>query len=158
MSRSSSSHLCSSRTFLLYLCFLALLFLCLCVLCRRRSDCQLRRACRTDRTQILSMALLCIMVAVVRPLPYLPPPLLLLPSAVPVHSRTLLNGTVHQHLWATVQLRTGSLLSRYLPRWSCVTCAYFVRFEVSTAGTVKKGVFWDVTPCGSCKNRRFGGS
>jgi hypothetical protein len=21
---------------------------------------------------------------------------------------------------------------------------------------MKKGVFWDVTPCGSCKNRRFG--
>jgi hypothetical protein len=21
---------------------------------------------------------------------------------------------------------------------------------------VKNGVFWDVTPCGSCKNRRFG--
>jgi hypothetical protein len=21
----------------------------------------------------------------------------------------------------------------------------------------KNGVFWDVTPCGSCKNRRFGG-
>jgi hypothetical protein len=24
--------------------------------------------------------------------------------------------------------------------------------------TVKNGVFWDVTPCGSCKNRRFGGT
>jgi hypothetical protein len=24
--------------------------------------------------------------------------------------------------------------------------------------TMKKGVFWDVTPCGSCKNRRAGGS
>jgi hypothetical protein len=22
---------------------------------------------------------------------------------------------------------------------------------------MKNGVFWDVTPCGSCKNRRFGG-
>jgi hypothetical protein len=22
---------------------------------------------------------------------------------------------------------------------------------------LKNGVFWDVTPCGSCKNRRFGG-
>jgi hypothetical protein len=22
----------------------------------------------------------------------------------------------------------------------------------------KNGVFWDVTPCGSCKNRRFGGT
>jgi hypothetical protein len=33
-----------------------------------------------------------------------------------------------------------------------------VRFEVSTAVTMKKGVFWDVTPCDSCKNRRFGGT
>jgi hypothetical protein len=30
-----------------------------------------------------------------------------------------------------------------------------VRFEVFTAVTVKNGVFWDVTPCGSCKNRRL---
>jgi hypothetical protein len=35
---------------------------------------------------------------------------------------------------------------------------YFVRFEVFTAVTMKNGVFWDVTPCGSCKNRRFGGT
>jgi hypothetical protein len=32
----------------------------------------------------------------------------------------------------------------------------FVRFGVFTAVTMKNGVFWDVTPCGSCKNRRFG--
>jgi hypothetical protein len=32
-----------------------------------------------------------------------------------------------------------------------------VRFEVSTAVTMKN-VLWDVTPCGSCKNRRFGGT
>jgi hypothetical protein len=31
-----------------------------------------------------------------------------------------------------------------------------VRFEVSTAMTMKNGVFWDVTPRGSCSNRRFG--
>jgi hypothetical protein len=24
------------------------------------------------------------------------------------------------------------------------------------AVTMKNAVFWDVTPCGSCKNRRFG--
>jgi hypothetical protein len=34
----------------------------------------------------------------------------------------------------------------------------YVRFEVFTAVTMKNGVFWDVTPCGSCKNRRFGGT
>jgi hypothetical protein len=34
---------------------------------------------------------------------------------------------------------------------------HYVRFEVFTAVTMKNGVFWDVTPCGSCKNRRFGG-
>jgi hypothetical protein len=33
-----------------------------------------------------------------------------------------------------------------------------VRFEVFTAVTMKNGVFWDVTPCGSCKNQRFGGT
>jgi hypothetical protein len=24
--------------------------------------------------------------------------------------------------------------------------------------TLKNGVFWDVAPCGSCNNRRFGGT
>jgi hypothetical protein len=33
-----------------------------------------------------------------------------------------------------------------------------VRFEVFTAVTVKNGVSWDVTPRGSCKNRRFPGT
>jgi hypothetical protein len=31
-----------------------------------------------------------------------------------------------------------------------------LRFEVFTAVIMKNSVFWDVTPCGSCKNRRFG--
>jgi hypothetical protein len=33
-----------------------------------------------------------------------------------------------------------------------------VRFEVFTAVTMKNSVFWDVTSCGSCKNRRIGGT
>jgi hypothetical protein len=32
-----------------------------------------------------------------------------------------------------------------------------IGFEVFTAATVKKAVLWDVTPCGSCKDRRFEG-
>jgi hypothetical protein len=35
---------------------------------------------------------------------------------------------------------------------------WHVRFEVFTAVTMKNYVFWDVTPCGSCKDRRFGGT
>jgi hypothetical protein len=35
---------------------------------------------------------------------------------------------------------------------------YSVRSEVFTAVTMKNGVFRDVTPCGSCKNGRFGGT
>jgi hypothetical protein len=34
----------------------------------------------------------------------------------------------------------------------------YVRFEVFTVVTMKNGVFWDVTTCGSCKNRHFGGT
>jgi hypothetical protein len=33
-----------------------------------------------------------------------------------------------------------------------------VRFEVFTAVSMKNGVFWEVTLCDSCKNRRFGGT
>jgi hypothetical protein len=35
---------------------------------------------------------------------------------------------------------------------------YYVRFEVFMAVTMMNAVFWDVTPRGSCKNRRFGGT
>jgi hypothetical protein len=35
---------------------------------------------------------------------------------------------------------------------------YRVRFEVSTAVTMMIIIFWEMTPCGSYKNRRFGGS
>jgi hypothetical protein len=33
-----------------------------------------------------------------------------------------------------------------------------VRFEILTAVTMKNGVFWDVAPCCSCKNKRLGGT
>jgi hypothetical protein len=32
------------------------------------------------------------------------------------------------------------------------------KIEVFTAVTMKNGIFWDVTLCGSCKNQRFGGT
>jgi hypothetical protein len=45
---------------------------------------------------------------------------------------------------------------------SAIHCAdsrnFCVRFEVFTAVTTKNGVFWDVMPCGSCKDRLFGGT
>jgi hypothetical protein len=47
---------------------------------------------------------------------------------------------------------------RRLSGWWAKRNTISVRFEVFTAVTMKNGVFWDVTPCGSCKNRRFGGT
>jgi hypothetical protein len=41
---------------------------------------------------------------------------------------------------------------------ACTYMSISVRFEVFTAVSMKNCVFWDVTPCGSCKNRRFGGT
>jgi hypothetical protein len=64
--------------------------------------------------------------------------------------------------------RTGNYLDCDSSSFSSVTpgkCQYsisyltlqpHVRFEVLTAMTMKNDVFWDVTPRGSCKNRRFG--
>jgi hypothetical protein len=36
--------------------------------------------------------------------------------------------------------------------------AYRVVMTLLNNPSIKNGVFWVVTPCGSCKNRRFGGS
>jgi hypothetical protein len=40
----------------------------------------------------------------------------------------------------------------------CMKLLDCLRLEVFTAVTMKNAVFWDVMPCGSCKNRRFGGT
>jgi hypothetical protein len=39
-----------------------------------------------------------------------------------------------------------------------VTKCHYVRFEVFTAVTMKKAVFWDVAPCRYCVNPCFGGT
>jgi hypothetical protein len=36
-----------------------------------------------------------------------------------------------------------------------LVCRIFVRSEVFMAVTMKNAIFWDVAPCGTCKNRRF---
>jgi hypothetical protein len=38
------------------------------------------------------------------------------------------------------------------------TVIFHVRFEVFTVVTMKNDVFWDVAPCSSYINRRFGGT
>jgi hypothetical protein len=42
--------------------------------------------------------------------------------------------------------------------WIYTSTPPYIRFEVFMAVTMKNGVFGDVTPCGSCKNQRFGGT
>jgi hypothetical protein len=53
-----------------------------------------------------------------------------------------------------------SLADSYHPADGCDTTLQElnVRFEVFTAVNMKNGVFRDVTPCGFCKNGRFGGT
>jgi hypothetical protein len=48
-------------------------------------------------------------------------------------------------------------LNHYAFRNSFYKHSAYIRFNVFTAVTMNNGVFWDVTPFGSCKNRRFGG-
>jgi hypothetical protein len=49
-------------------------------------------------------------------------------------------------------LQIKSLYSRYKSVVTCCNQLIHVRFEVFTAVNMKNGDFWDVTPCGSCKN------
>jgi hypothetical protein len=49
-------------------------------------------------------------------------------------------------------------LKKYKLLGSDETMTELVRFEVFTVVTMNSGVFWDVMPCGSCRNRRFGGT
>jgi hypothetical protein len=55
-------------------------------------------------------------------------------------------------------------LAQLLTSWSSFVMHFLllktalVKFEVFTLVTMKNGVFWNVTPGGSCKNLRFGGT
>jgi hypothetical protein len=49
----------------------------------------------------------------------------------------------HAIEWTQLKMLTGYLMDNTF---------VYVRFEVFTAVTMKNGVCWDVTPCGSCKN------
>jgi hypothetical protein len=51
---------------------------------------------------------------------------------------------------------TAAIIS--IPLWLPETNNINVIFEVFTAVTMKNTVFWDEPPCGSCKNRCFGGT
>jgi hypothetical protein len=65
-----------------------------------------------------------------------------------------LNIRIAAKLWGRSATR-DFLFSNWL--WGSGSLLY-VRFEVFTALTMKNGVFRDVMPCGSCKNRRFVGT
>jgi hypothetical protein len=58
-----------------------------------------------------------------------------------------------------LQNRLSSTVVKNLDGSSIVFIETFlslVRSQVFTAVTMKNDVFWDVRPCGSCKNRSFG--
>jgi hypothetical protein len=69
----------------------------------------------------------------------------------------------HQNVLLSIHTPPNSVWScRKESSWDYTSMKWpsclFVRFEVFMAVTMKNGVFWDVTPCGSCKNRRFEGT
>jgi hypothetical protein len=57
-----------------------------------------------------------------------------------------------------VQNKSTYFKARILNKIFRIKLFIHVRFEVFTAVTMKNGVFLVVTPCGSCKNRSFGGT
>jgi hypothetical protein len=60
----------------------------------------------------------------------------------------------HKSLFDKVCLVTGSKLGK-ADNVNNIRCA---RFKVFMAVTMKNGIFWDFTPCCSCKNRRVRGT
>jgi hypothetical protein len=62
--------------------------------------------------------------------------------------------SLHNRQSSSICRTLGECRSIYIYVARCTS----VIFEVFTRATMKNGVFWDVTPCGSCKNRRFGGT
>jgi hypothetical protein len=66
----------------------------------------------------------------------------------------LLINNNNNKLYSCVMCSGSEILS-----WSNQSATYeYVRFEIFTAVTMKNAVYWDVTPCGSCRDRCFGGT
>jgi hypothetical protein len=75
--------------------------------------------------------------------------------------RALHTNTSHEHF--TRALHTSTSHEHFVRPCSHHDLKYkikvkFVRYEVFTAVTMRNAVFWDVTPCGSFTDRRFGGT
>jgi hypothetical protein len=64
--------------------------------------------------------------------------------------RTFGNINLHYYLWKTLEPSRHLNIAQII--WG------YIRFEVFTALTMKNAVFWDVGPCRTCVNRRFGGT
>jgi hypothetical protein len=65
----------------------------------------------------------------------------------------------HLELLAAIDPSPGMCRHELLSSlFKCMAVIFVVRFEVFTVVTVKNGIFWDVMPYGSCKNRCFGGT
>jgi hypothetical protein len=63
--------------------------------------------------------------------------------------------TVKERCHQKVQL-SRNLICPLLRYFILMSVGVHVRFEVVIAATMKNAVFWDVTPCCSCKDRHFG--
>jgi hypothetical protein len=55
-------------------------------------------------------------------------------------------------------LSSGDVLVEYGMVSSCSQLRKRLVVELMNLKPTKNGIFWDVTPCASCKNRRFGGT
>jgi hypothetical protein len=73
-----------------------------------------------------------------------------------VKSTMFPHRNIHKHTWTRPDGKTHSQIEHILIDRQRQSSVLDVRFEVFTAVTMKNGVFWVVTPCGPCKNRRFG--
>jgi hypothetical protein len=67
------------------------------------------------------------------------------------HRPVVLNGV------ATSSMVTAFVTFRKLTLYR-LTVHEYVRFDVFTAVAMKNADFWNMTPCNSCKNQRFGGT
>jgi hypothetical protein len=70
------------------------------------------------------------------------------------HSRLLLYDNLYPCLNSIFVFEIGNSFHKAAPPPGKVLV---VTFEVFMAVTMKSSVFWNVTPCGSCNNRCFGG-
>jgi hypothetical protein len=112
------------------------------------------------RNLLIEMVYACLVASCMLHVPHIWSPSLLSPEQNLVKSakQNTSHCTEQTHFITFISCWGAYVWSFFCSCLSKYNKGHYIRFRFFTAMTMKNAVFWDATPCSSCKNRRLGGN